>query len=63
MNTTQTEATRVESIVRWCNDHYDEGGHWVIETMDRKMIAERFNGLEDAIDFCHAKEGRCDECR
>ena len=63
MSTEKTESFKVESIVRWCNDHYDEGGHWVIETMGRDTIAEMFDSLEDAIDFCHVKEGRCNECQ
>ena len=63
MATAKTEAFKVESIVRWCNEHYDEGGHWVIETMDRETIADVFDSLGDAIEFCRIKEGRSNECR
>lgn len=62
MNAT-TESAKVESIVRWCNDHYEEGGHWVLESMDRQQIADRFVNIEDAIAFCRRKEGRRNECQ
>lgn len=29
----------IDALIRYCTDHYEEGGHWVVETFDRLDFA------------------------
>jgi hypothetical protein len=42
---------KVQEIKDWAMANYDEGGHWIIETMTDDEIFDEFANLQEAIDF------------
>lgn len=42
---------KVEEIKQWAYANYDEGGHWIIETLTDDEIRQEFNSLQEAIDW------------
>jgi hypothetical protein len=42
---------KVETIKQWAEENYDDGGHWIIETLTDDEIRQEFNTVQDAIDW------------
>ncbi|MEY3920481.1 MAG: hypothetical protein RL634_242 [Bacteroidota bacterium] len=42
---------KVEEIKQWAYQNYDEGGHWIIETLTDDEIRQEFKSLQEAIDW------------
>ncbi|MCE2713436.1 MAG: hypothetical protein ACK6DA_14985 [Candidatus Kapaibacterium sp.] len=42
---------KVQEIKDWAMANYDEGGHWIIETMTDDEIFDEFANLQEAIDW------------
>jgi hypothetical protein len=51
INNTRREKMKVQEIKDWAMANYDEGGHWIIETMTDDEIFDEFANLQEAIDF------------
>ena len=42
----------------WAIENYDEGGHWIAETMELEEIAEEFKTLQQAKEHCRVVQDR-----
>lgn len=42
---------KVEQIKQWAMENYDEGGHWIIETLTDQEIFDEFKNVQEAIDW------------
>lgn len=42
---------KVEEIKRWAMDNYNDGGHWIIETLNDQEIFDEFKNVQEAIDW------------
>ena len=51
INNTRREKMKVQEIKDWAMANYDEGGHWIIETMTDDEIFDEFANLQEAIDW------------
>lgn len=50
-------------VLKWANDNYEEGGHWIVETMSEAEIIANFSTLEDAKEYCSLIQGRYEDVR
>lgn len=44
---------KVEQIKQWAMENYDDGGHWIIETMTDQEIFDEFKTIQEAIDWAY----------
>lgn len=44
---------KVEQIKQWATENYDEGGHWIIETLTDQEIFDEFKNVQEAIDWAY----------
>lgn len=42
----------VLEIEQWAKENYDEGGHWILETMTTQEIVDEFKSLSEAQKYC-----------
>lgn len=47
-----SEQFRASRIYNWAKQNYDQGGHWIVETMSLSEIAEEFATLACAKKYC-----------
>ena len=50
-----------KEIYDWALANYDEGGHWIVETMEIEEIEAEFESLEQAQQYCKDRQEREDE--
>lgn len=61
--TNEKERTMGKEIYDWALANYDEGGHWIVETMEIEEIEEEFKSLKEAKEYCKIIQDRQEECR
>jgi hypothetical protein len=50
--------TLARQILNWAKDNYDEGGHWIVETMTLEEIKQEFKTLQQAKEHCRVIQDR-----
>ena len=52
-----------KQIMAWAIENYDEGGHWIAETMELEEIAEEFKTLQQAKEHCRVVQDRQEDIK
>ena len=55
--------TKVEEIKQWAMDNYDDGGHWIIETLNDQEIFDKFANLQEAIDWAELIQDKYEDIK
>lgn len=60
---TPEQVAHVDAIYHECERHYNDGGHWVVETYTPEEILADFSSMDDAIEYCGLKVNQALDAR